>query len=569
MKNKFLIVTGTFVVSLMTAFVLTNGNAFAAAKTWDGGGSDDKFSTGANWDGDTAPANGDSISFPLDVIYSGCTGNMDASEPNNDLSPSSVTFAGINFTGEKPVGCNEIFRVVGNDLKTTGDISGVDSPIVIENNIVAEADLRIEKVSLNGTLNTGNHIVTIGDRFNIIYNEGTGSVVGTNKLIFDYEPVFGHGGIECNGIIKGSPFSGDGSGFTGAIEVKNSGLLTIGSNSNSLGRSASSITIKEEAILNIDLLYEQDGSFNTSLIFASGTPNLFVSQTYKSDTCDEPTQVKSLTLNGNVEFSVDTKVFLSNANLKLMGSVTGKEKIKLQSGQTGQISFADGTVTRSELKVTTITDSSNCGDLFSALKNNKVILNVDCGAYVGFNNPSYPLQLEGILGGTGKMQHVKVLNTGVIAPGLSPGTLTVGNIEWVEGGTYEFEIGKDAADQIKAIGSVKLGNGTLKVLLYDGAKPEAGKKYVIIDNDGTDAIVGTFKDLPENATFTAQDGGVYRINYGGGDGNDVTLTVVSAPKTPNTGFNMLKNNPIITMVITTVSALFIAVIARRKASSRI
>ena len=75
--------------------------------------------------------------------------------------------------------------------------------------------------------------------------------------------------------------------------------------------------------------------------------------------------------------------------------------------------------------------------------------------------------------------------------------------------------------------------------------------------------------MPEGATFTTSDGAIYKINYGGGDGNDVVLTVVGAPKVPNTGFNMLKNNPIATMLITMASALFIVVVDRKKATSRI
>jgi hypothetical protein len=46
--------------------------------------------------------------------------------------------------------------------------------------------------------------------------------------------------------------------------------------------------------------------------------------------------------------------------------------------------------------------------------------------------------------------------------------------------------------------------------------------YLIIDNDGRDPIVGTFKDLAEGATVRM--GGVpYTITYRGGDGNDVEI----------------------------------------------
>ena len=52
----------------------------------------------------------------------------------------------------------------------------------------------------------------------------------------------------------------------------------------------------------------------------------------------------------------------------------------------------------------------------------------------------------------------------------------------------------------------------------------------LIDNDGVDPVSGTFAGLNEGAivTLNASD---FQISYVGGDGNDVTLTVVAAAKT--------------------------------------
>ncbi|MCI5222840.1 MAG: hypothetical protein D3924_09255 [Candidatus Electrothrix sp. AR4] len=49
----------------------------------------------------------------------------------------------------------------------------------------------------------------------------------------------------------------------------------------------------------------------------------------------------------------------------------------------------------------------------------------------------------------------------------------------------------------------------------------------MIDNDGSDPVVGTFNGLDELATVTV-DRVEYQISYVGGDGNDVTLTVTSS-----------------------------------------
>jgi len=49
--------------------------------------------------------------------------------------------------------------------------------------------------------------------------------------------------------------------------------------------------------------------------------------------------------------------------------------------------------------------------------------------------------------------------------------------------------------------------------------------FVIIDNDGSDSVSGTFAGLANNATFF-RSGYTWRISYAAG--NDVTLTILAA-----------------------------------------
>jgi hypothetical protein len=121
---------------------------------------------------------------------------------------------------------------------------------------------------------------------------------------------------------------------------------------------------------------------------------------------------------------------------------------------------------------------------------------------------------------------------------------TTGNLTLA--GTYQAELGGTTAcsgyDQLKVTGTVNVTGGTLQGSLYNGFKPKAGDKYVIISNDGSDAVTGTFAGLAEGGTFKI-NGYVVSISYKGGDGNDVVLTVVSVPGTPNTGFELLRTEP--------------------------
>ena len=64
----------------------------------------------------------------------------------------------------------------------------------------------------------------------------------------------------------------------------------------------------------------------------------------------------------------------------------------------------------------------------------------------------------------------------------------------------------------------------------------AGNTFTLVENDGTDAIVGTFSGLPEGATFAWPGSSLLnaRISYIGGDGNDAVLTLISALTVTNT-----------------------------------
>ncbi len=127
-----------------------------------------------------------------------------------------------------------------------------------------------------------------------------------------------------------------------------------------------------------------------------------------------------------------------------------------------------------------------------------------------------------------------VVNSGTVAPGNSPGCITVnGNYDQSSAGNLNIEIagtspgtGCDSSSQFDRLvvnGTVSLG-GTLTRSLINNFIPATGNSFKIIDNDGTDAVNGTFQGLAEGATFAL---GIVtiQISYVGGTGNDVVLTV--------------------------------------------
>lgn len=159
------------------------------------------------------------------------------------------------------------------------------------------------------------------------------------------------------------------------------------------------------------------------------------------------------------------------------------------------------------------------------------------------------VQSGGILKGSGTACSITVQIDGLLNPGNSPGCMNSGNL--AIHGTYESEIAGTTVcsqyDQIKVTGSVTL-SGILNLKLLDGYSPTNNSAYVLIDNDGTDAVSGQFSNLPEGSTINV-DNRAFKLSYTGGTGNDVVLTAVVLPGLPQSG-----NTPTTTLA----SYIFIA-----------
>ncbi len=89
----------------------------------------------------------------------------------------------------------------------------------------------------------------------------------------------------------------------------------------------------------------------------------------------------------------------------------------------------------------------------------------------------------------------------------------------------------DFNNYLSVTGSVTLANAKLSVFSVGSYVP--GKIYTNILNDGADAIVGTFTNLPEGSLLQSNNVPL-RISYVGGSGNDLTFTVLAKPNFTNT-----------------------------------
>jgi outer membrane autotransporter protein len=127
----------------------------------------------------------------------------------------------------------------------------------------------------------------------------------------------------------------------------------------------------------------------------------------------------------------------------------------------------------------------------------------------------------GLLGGSGSVGTTAVGYGGVLAPGNSIGTMTInGDLMLDPGALYQVEANAQGkSDKVLVKGTVNLTGATLLVLEAAGAyKPKTD--YVIIDNDGTDAVTGEFDQVLNTLAFL-----IPSVTYDGGSGNDVVLTL--------------------------------------------
>jgi autotransporter-associated beta strand protein len=143
--------------------------------------------------------------------------------------------------------------------------------------------------------------------------------------------------------------------------------------------------------------------------------------------------------------------------------------------------------------------------------------------------------ISGTLGGDGTIAGAVAVGIGngsgaFLGPGensVTPGTLTIRkNLKLLADATYRVTMNSStpAVDKVNAKG-FRIRGGL--ILFNDGAGSvlPRGTVFSVIDNSATTPISGTFSNLADGATVTVGSN-TFQADYQGGDGNDLTLTVV-------------------------------------------
>jgi autotransporter-associated beta strand protein len=142
--------------------------------------------------------------------------------------------------------------------------------------------------------------------------------------------------------------------------------------------------------------------------------------------------------------------------------------------------------------------------------------------------------IRGTLAGTGTISGPVTVATGTAGASLAPGdaegigTLSVQSLlTFGSRGGYKVDINSTSAtaDEVSAFGVAINSGARISIDDIGSGTLTRGTVFTIINNTDTAPIAGTFSNLPDGAIVSV-NGNNLRASYEGGDGNDLTLTVV-------------------------------------------
>lgn len=142
---------------------------------------------------------------------------------------------------------------------------------------------------------------------------------------------------------------------------------------------------------------------------------------------------------------------------------------------------------------------------------------------------------EGTLAGQGIVSGAVTIGTGSGAGSfLSPGrqvARAIGNltaldaVTFASDGAYRCEVRKERADRLTTHGMTINPGAQFYLLLLQHLPPPAGAVLKVINNTSALPIAGTFANLADGAVLQVE-GVKFQASYTGGNGNDLTLTVL-------------------------------------------
>ena len=379
-------------------------------------------------------------------------------------------------------------------------------------------------------INTG-HIGFFGGYKDVWYTTaGSASFINSGSISF-HKADAGSASFVNNG---GATFGADG----GLIEFNKStdaGTSTIINNGGAVfGGQGARCTFHHFAGANAATLIANGGAgpgSGATILFASesdgGTARVEVSGNGNLDISRDPTPditIGSLEGNGLVFLGANKlTVGANNLDTSFAGTISDEGGVHEGSG---------GALGKTGTGVFSLTNA-NTYTGGTTLDGGSVLVNNISGSATGTGDVQVN---SGTFGGAGTVTGPVVIGSGagsgaVLSPGPNTnlvGILTLlGTLTFRSDGTLDIQLDSTGVkvDDVINYGAT-IDSGAQIVVSDVGSSTLApGTSLTIIDDRGTGGIVGTFSNLPDGGTLTVGSN-TFVADYEGGDGNDLTLTVV-------------------------------------------
>ncbi len=484
--------------SLTIAYTAGTGNDIRLTKvsgtrTWTGLGTNDFWSTPQNWTGNFAPEPRDRLVFPATALR----------RNNVNDYPAGTPFHSLSVTSRYELNGAEIGLLAGMNAVSSGTPgTQIDLPLtLLASQTFALSNSAFQAVLSEGvqlgahTLTvevSGSHGVTVG------HVSGAGSLVKTGPTGLSLPVSNSYSGLTV--VREGTLFFQQAEGLgTGAGGTVVSNGATLHFYSSPFGMITHTITEPLTLAGELFLVMEAGGVvWNAPMLVQSNA-------------------VISLSGNDPSDVVVTFQQGLSGAGPLTLRPSADRPRTVLLPG-TNSIS---GSVFASEITL----------EVNGSMPNASLVLQSSVAR-------------SATLTGTGLVRALNVAPESILSPAGTNGgdgtisTLTVTQ-SLVMGATSTYRVNLNGLnvqnyDQLDVLGTVNLSPGVANLDVQLGFTPPEGHSFIILDNDGADAITGTFAGKPQGAIFTA-NGQRLQISYTGGTGNDIALTVLGPEELTWTG----------------------------------